>query len=229
MLKKLLTLLVIPSIAFACTGPKNLYGIHFNNGEAIDTAVLESLGSPGAHYFKDAQGYSYRSHYSNLAMIQLKHSVLEILVNLPDSQLNTFLFGACLRAELNWMVDKGVLSMDNSKREKIEQSFIALGTASNGLLHGQNHFYWTKQDTLLPGGIIVSNGSFLPVDCYEEAPTFILPPGTLGISLGVLPQTFVLKRTTFKSDRFLVNGRSLSRQAPHFGILIQNGRIGGRR
>ncbi|MBN1576897.1 MAG: hypothetical protein JW913_10110 [Chitinispirillaceae bacterium] len=184
----------------ACMGPENVFGIKLNNGESIDVEVIENLGEEGVNYNKNEQDgivtYSFRSHYNPSIMVKVAaHTDPAVLSGMLSFTVDTsvipmagFPFGACARAELDWLATAGILDVERIRRERIEQAFQNEAQQQYPLAS----YFWMKQDSLLPNNAIfelTENGDFivLMANCGGiEFAVANLPPKTLDIAVGAV-------------------------------------------
>ncbi len=183
----------------ACMGPENVFGIQLNNGESIDVSVIENFGEKDVNYYKKEQNglltYSFRSHYNQSIMVEvITHTdpavvsgALNFTVDTSTLKMTEFPYGACVRAELDWLVTAGVLEMERIKRERIEQSFKNEAQQE----HPAASFFWTKQDSLIPNNAIFTstkNGEVIVAQANCGGLAFAatdLPPEKLDIAVGI--------------------------------------------
>ncbi|HLV31894.1 MAG TPA: hypothetical protein VKY57_10025 [Chitinispirillaceae bacterium] len=198
----LFILTIIPAIANACLGPQNVFGILLNDCESVDISVIEEYGELGTNYFFEYSGYnnadslnctkiySFKSHYNPAVMVQIffpndqnKYpNVLLFTINKEEFAKGNFLFSECIRKELNWLVNFGILSMERIKREKIETAFIESDNNKTA------SFFWTKQDTLLPNNTVFdSDGQIVATACdSNDLWEVSLPPEEFTITVSVM-------------------------------------------
>ncbi len=174
-----LLLLIICSNPNAFEQPRNYFAVFLNNGETIDFDVFTKKGDEGVNYFvwhsDGITRYVYRSHYRSFVLIQLNDHPqingysLFFVVDTTTFKPHSFLFDSCVGAELDWLVQAGVLSMDKIDRERTQNSFSSVETG------GYN--YWTMQDTLLDAGYCFDKGVKLrAADCCSSGYSKIALP-----------------------------------------------------
>jgi hypothetical protein len=156
------------TMAQACIDPLNVYysGIFFNDGESIDLARLQSLGTEGVNYFtectpsKAAQssaassnqvricGIKYRGHLDNTVMIQIGNFPLAYQPSMVYPRLIAILDSAhiptaaekaaAIAEELQWLTTHSILNLAQADIAAIVDSLSA-----------QSGQYWTLQDKVL--------------------------------------------------------------------------------
>ncbi|MBN1604769.1 MAG: hypothetical protein JW915_24380 [Chitinispirillaceae bacterium] len=236
MLKKVITLtllFVVPTMLFACKSPDNVFEIKFNNAESIDVTPIEKIGELNVSYFKDEgkSRYTFRSHFQPSVMVVLDAGsrTLQFTVDTSKTDLNTMQYDLCVRTELDWLVDAGIVAMDRVKREKIENEFKKWG---------KSMVFYTKQDTLVHSSYaLTSDGTFNPIDCADGPSIINLPPKSIEISTGInfkdnsgcrgqkLSNTKVPAAAFNINGRLINNGRNVRSSSPQL-LLYKNAETG---
>ncbi|MBN1759935.1 MAG: hypothetical protein JW863_16535 [Chitinispirillaceae bacterium] len=195
----LLTIIVGQVAVYACLGPENVFGINFTDGESIDTNAIEGLGEKDINYYKNKNEehwvkYSFRSHWNSSIMVEVMKltppSVNEVgslsfTIDTSVVPLAGFPFETCVRTELDWLVEAGVVAMDRLIREQIEKAFEEYADS----ILGEAGFYWTKQEMVLPNyAAITKEGIVVPAQgCGDIAfAQTDLPPQPLDIVVRIV-------------------------------------------
>jgi hypothetical protein len=155
--------LTIAVASHACLSPINIEGVAFTDGEKIDLEVLTAMGEEGVNYVIDGDkphiAVRYISHYDPEAIVYVgtyglsyqqgvRMNCMGLILPMEDGQdpfesleRSEFDFAAAVRAELQWLVDHGVVDLDSAARAVIDS---ALSAATNGGVQ-----YWTHARTVL--------------------------------------------------------------------------------
>lgn len=158
-----LAVLTIAVTSYACLSPTNIEGVAFTDGEEIDLEVLTAMGEEGVNYVIDGEephiAVRYLSHYNPKAMVyvgnyglsyqqDVRMNCMGVILPVEEGQdpfepveRSEFDFAAAVRAELQWLVDHGVLDLAPAKIAVIDS---ALSAAANGGVQ-----YWTHAGTVL--------------------------------------------------------------------------------
>ena len=166
----------------ACYEPGNVFGIQFNAGESVEPDIIKTMGEEGVNYRVDnINVYTFRGHYDPSVMVSLSTHGMSLVVDTSILQLESFPFGTCIRTELEWLVETGILAMDRLEIEKVEQAYAGWSIPSGISFHSvHGPVYWTQQDTLLPSSIwIDEDGNFAAIDCMGSDGMVDLPPQSL--------------------------------------------------
>ena len=170
----------------ACYEPANVFAIMFNAGESVDPGIIATMGEEGVNYRVNTMNvYTFRGHYDPSVMVSLASTGMSFVIDTSVIQLEGFPFGTCIRTELDWLVDAGILAMDRIAIEKAEQAYADWRLPSGISFHSvHGPAYWTKQDTLLASSIwIDEDGTYVEIDC--AGPDYVevdLPPQSLATS-----------------------------------------------
>jgi hypothetical protein len=149
--------------AWACPSPGNIEGVAFTNSEKLDLAVLTAMGEEGVNYVIDGEepniAVRYISHVDPKALVYVGNYGLSyqqgtrlnsmgVILPLDEGgdpfasvEESRFDFAAVVRAELEWLVDNGVIELDAATIATIDS---ALGAAVNGGVQ-----FWTHAGTVL--------------------------------------------------------------------------------
>jgi hypothetical protein len=132
-------------------------GITWNRGESVRFGLIERLNGSRVDYVRceDDLGvrYTYRSHSSALALVQVGSFRLggarreNCMVLIVDGQERTgFRYARAVRTELDWLNESGIVHMSALERDAAENCLAEYGC-------GQ---YWTAYHKVLPySGIIL--------------------------------------------------------------------------
>lgn len=166
-------LAIYAAASWACVSPGNLQGVAFTDGETLDFDALASMGEENVNYFLDGTephiGFRFRSHYDPRAMVYVGNYGLSYMsdvylncmgVVLPEAELPDSLdplysgitvamfdFNAAVLAEVEWLVDNGILGLSSDGLQELRRVFTEPDTSmhvSNGGMQ-----YWTLQNTFL--------------------------------------------------------------------------------
>ncbi len=157
---------IAPAMLKACMLPENVFGISFNNEEPLEFVIFEYIGQRDVNYkinYDDSQPvYIYKSHYDPSVLIELSASGMLFIIDTTAGQITNFLYARCVKTELDWLVEVGILGMDRIKRETIMHAFSQENASSA--------VYWTKQDTLLGSDWSIEPEGTLngPFDCIRS-------------------------------------------------------------
>jgi hypothetical protein len=202
------------------------------------------MGEEGINYRMGNNVYTFRSHYDPSIMVSLAASGMSFVIDTLTIQTGSFPFAVCVRTELDWLVEAGILAMDRIVIEKVELAYAALHYPSGvNILHVHGPVYWTRQDTLIPSSTwIDEDGMYVEIDCAGPDPAEIdLPPQPLVVAVHSINDTRHLRREQEVSSVavlnstnriFNISGRLIHRksarpQAAHSGIvLIRNSESG---
>jgi hypothetical protein len=176
------------AMVYACYEPANVFGVRFNAGESVDIDIITTMGEEGINYRTDTLIHLYasrdiifRGHYDPSIMVSLSVYGMSLVVDTSVIQLEGFSVDACIRTELEWLVEAGILMMDRIAIERAEQAYAGWHLPSGVNFHSiHGPIYWTKQDTLLASSILIDeDGNFVEVDCIGSDGTVDLPPQSL--------------------------------------------------
>lgn len=230
MMKRMIVILMVTAgltTVHACYDPCNVFAVKFNAGESVDCAVIATKGEEGVNYRVTASDvYTFRAHYEPSIMVSLSASGMSFAVDSSVIQLEGFAYGTCVRTELEWLVDAGILAMDRAAIEKVEAAYA--GWNASGISR-VGPGYWTKQDTLLHSDVLVNeNGQFLEIDCAgPDAVEVDLPPQPLSAAVPILHPAKNRPLETVSGKRGLtgiaVNGRILFRNREDVRTTEQSG------
>jgi hypothetical protein len=228
MIKKMLFLVMIITgtlAVHACVDPDYVFGILFNGGEAVDTGIIAEIGEEGVNYLVDDGGgepeayyhvdignvYTFRGHFMPSVMISLSTTGMRFVVDTAVVRLDDFEFGRCIRIELDWLFEAGILAMDRLEREEVELAFNRYG--------GKSSYYWTEQDSLLQSSLLFdTSGVLQSINCVgAEFAEVDLPPQSLVLTMHTLHPA--------KNQRPIISAgrRSITGVAVNGRVLFRSG------
>ena len=179
----ILAVLAGSAAVHACYEPANVFGIQFNAGESVEPDIIKTMGEEGVNYrVNNINVYTFRGHYDPSVMVSLSTHGMSLVVDTSILQLESFPFGTCIRTELEWLVDVGILAMDRIAIERAERAYNDRNPSWFSIA---GPVYWTKQDTLLVSSIwwVDEAEAFIEVDCAGSDGTVVLPPQSLAVAL----------------------------------------------
>jgi hypothetical protein len=215
----------------ACYEPANVFGIQFNAGESVDPDIIATMGEEGVNYRVNTMNvYTFRGHYDPSVMVSLASTGMSFVIDTSVIQLEGFPFGTCIRTELDWLVDAGILAMDRLAIERAEQAY---NDRNPSWFSTAGPVYWTNQDTLLVSSIwIDENGTYVLIDCIGSDGTVDLPPQSLVTSsvrsIRYLRRNMEMSATTssngtnriFDISGRLIHQKSYGLQAGYSGVVL---------
>ncbi len=193
-------LIALFTAVYACRQPDNHFDIFFTDNETVNLSPIEEIGEEGINYYREEYNagmfsITFRSHYNPAVMVQLNQGGIGFVVDTSVLQIESFPFDSCVRVELDWLVDVGVLSIDLIQRQNIERKFS--GGNAGGCI------FWTRQNTLLPSSTIYDDeGNLVQIDCASGPIAINLPPQMLYRSTGIRDDFGGIKRTR----KFIIRG-----------------------